>query len=362
MEPSIDGTLRETSHVLEGEGYRVVESQSQIATVALVDTLEEQRVLEELVERTKPRAPSDASSDRETHYLISTPFRYPPLRHGSRFGSTAERGIFYGAEALSTALAETAFYALLFVKHSEGLDRLTAVSKTAFRFGYRTALAIDLTKERFHSHRARLEAPDDYSATQALGRSARELGIEVIRFRSIRCEHQGCNIAVLSLSALEPQPLGSQGWHMILRDDRVDFLEREKFSPRRLSFAVEDFVRRGVYKHPSLSAGVTAREQLMQRSQLIQRFLYFVPKSILASSILASSILASSILAYVHPGVVHPGVVHPGVVHPGLRTARALPLPLASALHDGARLGAGIEDHFGFALSELTTNAVALHL
>src|SRR3954464_14802986 len=62
---------------------RVVEAQHQLSTRKLVDTAEEQMLLEELPEMSKPpaRAPS------RLHSLLSTPFRSPPLRHGSRFGT-----------------------------------------------------------------------------------------------------------------------------------------------------------------------------------------------------------------------------------------------------------------------------------
>jgi hypothetical protein len=42
--------------------------------------------------------------------LLTTPFRYPPLRHGSRFGSRQYRGIFYGSRSRSGCLVEGAYY------------------------------------------------------------------------------------------------------------------------------------------------------------------------------------------------------------------------------------------------------------
>lgn len=57
----------------------MVESQEQVATLQLVDTLEEQALLEELLESSKPPVPADAEP---LHYLLKTPFRYPPLRWG----------------------------------------------------------------------------------------------------------------------------------------------------------------------------------------------------------------------------------------------------------------------------------------
>ena len=80
------------------EAHRMVEAQHRVATQKLVDDSAEQQILEELLERAKPPAPDDAPPGM--HYLLRTPFRYPPLRHGSRFGSRAERGIFYAARDL----------------------------------------------------------------------------------------------------------------------------------------------------------------------------------------------------------------------------------------------------------------------
>jgi hypothetical protein len=85
-------------------GWRVVESQHEVSTRKLVHTAAEQELLETLLERVKP--PVTTGSRR--HYLLFTPFRYPPLRHGSRFGSRHELGIWYGAEQQRTAFAEVA--------------------------------------------------------------------------------------------------------------------------------------------------------------------------------------------------------------------------------------------------------------
>ena len=74
--------------------WRVVEAQHQVSTRKLVDSADEQILLEELIERVKP---ADRTGGR-WHYLLATPFRYPPLRHGSRFGGRHEPGIWYGSE------------------------------------------------------------------------------------------------------------------------------------------------------------------------------------------------------------------------------------------------------------------------
>jgi hypothetical protein len=77
---------------IAGTLLRMVESQEQIATNRLVDALDKQQLLEELLEGTKP---DYRPGTRHLHYLLATPFRYPPLRHGSRFGRRSEPALFY---------------------------------------------------------------------------------------------------------------------------------------------------------------------------------------------------------------------------------------------------------------------------
>src|SRR6478672_10673303 len=91
---------------------RVVESQHQVSTRKLVDSNEEQALLEELIDGVKPL---DVTNGK-LHYLLSTPFRYPPLRHGSRFGRRHERGIWYGSLTRRPAFAEVSYYRLLFLE------------------------------------------------------------------------------------------------------------------------------------------------------------------------------------------------------------------------------------------------------
>jgi len=96
---------------LAGVVYRLVESQEQVATNSLVRTLAEQALLEDLIESSKPRHSATTSG---LHYLLATPFRYPPLPWGSRFGSRFEPGLFYGARSVGTTLAECAYYRFVF--------------------------------------------------------------------------------------------------------------------------------------------------------------------------------------------------------------------------------------------------------
>jgi len=100
---------------LHNSPWRVVEAQHQVSTRKLVDSAEEQALLEDLIDRVKP---PDATGGR-LHYLLFTPFRYPPLAHGSRFGGRHERGIWYGSVERRSAFAEVAYYRLLFLEGTQ---------------------------------------------------------------------------------------------------------------------------------------------------------------------------------------------------------------------------------------------------
>src|SRR3954468_13479640 len=121
--------------------WRVVEAQHQLSTRKLVDSAEEQMLLEDLIDQAKP----PSAAPRKMHYLLSTPFRYPPLRHGSRFGTRFERGIWYGSETLRTAFAEVAYYRLLFLEGTSAELGTITTQHTAFQVAARTPRGIDLT-------------------------------------------------------------------------------------------------------------------------------------------------------------------------------------------------------------------------
>src|SRR4029450_12027780 len=89
--------------LLTGEILRLVESQEQVATNRLLSTLAEQELLEAMLEASKPPLPKGTA---RLDYLLATPFRYPPLPYGSRFGGRHEASLFYAARGVTTVLAE----------------------------------------------------------------------------------------------------------------------------------------------------------------------------------------------------------------------------------------------------------------
>jgi hypothetical protein len=210
--------LSSSARPLSGICWRVVEAHHHVSTLKLVDTLDEQRLLENLVESTKPLIPPEC---RHLHYLLSTPFRYGAVYPaGSRFRRAGmTEGVFYGAEKPETAIAEMTFHRLLFFAESPNTPWPTNPAEyTAFAAEYRTRKAIDLTRGRFKAHTAAWSHATDYSQCQALADSARVAAVEVIRYRSVRDPTQGMNLALLTCRAFaKTEPVRLQPWRIHLR-------------------------------------------------------------------------------------------------------------------------------------------------
>src|SRR5712692_9925921 len=92
--------------------WRTVETQYKASTMRLTDSLDDQALLEDILERSKPNLTADCVG---LHYLLFTPFRYAPYPRGSRFRRAGQpEGAFYAAESVQTTVAEMSFYRLLF--------------------------------------------------------------------------------------------------------------------------------------------------------------------------------------------------------------------------------------------------------
>ena len=174
-----------------------MEAQHAVATRALVDSLAEQELLERLLEDSKPPVPAEGV---RLDYLIYTPFRYPPVHHGSRFRAYDEPGAWYGAEQACTSCAELGYWRWRFVADSHGLQRLDGVPHTLFQAIARGS-TIDLRAPPFVTDARHWTDPNDYTACQALARSARSASVALIRYASVRePAHGGC-AAVLDVRA-----------------------------------------------------------------------------------------------------------------------------------------------------------------
>ena len=232
-----------------GDGWRLVEAQHRVATLPLVDTLEEQALLEDILEATKPAIPPEC---RHLDYLLATPFRYgSAYPKGSRFRRAGRTlGVFYAAEATTTAVAEMVFYRFLFFAESPGTPwPERATEYTAFAARLDTARALDLMIEPLARDAALWTDPVDYAACQSLADAARAAAIDIIRYASVRDPERRANLAVLTCSTFaQPQPVDRQTWRIRIGEHGAQALCEH---PRR---AIE--FRRESFEHDPRLAGM----------------------------------------------------------------------------------------------------------
>jgi hypothetical protein len=202
----------------EGDAWRAVEAQHVASTMALVDTLDEQRVLEEVLEAGKPAVPAAAA---RLDYLLATPFRYRPPPGGSRFRGDNDPGVFYAADAIRTACAELGYWRWRHLTDSPDLAAMPTKPQTVFRVKI-AASTVDLREPPFLTGRARWTDPADYGECQAFGRAAREAGVQAIRYESVRDPKRGGCCALLTPDAFAARRHADpQTWWLSVLRDRV---------------------------------------------------------------------------------------------------------------------------------------------
>jgi hypothetical protein len=225
---------------LSGAVWRLVEAQHRVSTMKLVENVDEQALLEDLLEETKPAYPPECDG---LDYLLKTPFRYgAAYPHGSRFRRAGRTpGVFYAALDISTAIAEMAFYRLLFFADSPATPLPSnAAEYTAFAVPVTSDKAVDLTLPPLARDRAAWEERQDYSACQALAEAARGAGGEALLYRSVRDPKGGINVALLTAAAFAArEPSERQTWRIRLSKAGVQAIR--DFPLQRLGFSSADF-------------------------------------------------------------------------------------------------------------------------
>jgi hypothetical protein len=228
-----------------------VEAQFRNSTRQLVDSDEEQRTLEELLDA-RAKLPVPAGFEG-LHFLLYTPFRHPPLRNGSRFGTRQERGILYAARELPTAFAEVAYYRLVFLEGTQAPLAPLTVDRTAFSFRLAAARAIDLTVEPFRAFEARISSPVSYRDSQRLGASMREDGVQACLYVSARAGGRRINLAVFENVFRPPRPLDEQRWTCTATPQRVEFrAQRLLGAEQRHAYERAQFLWNGELPAPAL--------------------------------------------------------------------------------------------------------------
>ncbi len=202
-----------------GAVWRMVEAQHIASTMKIVDNDDEQDLLETLLEGSKPAQPTSAVP---LDYLLATPFRYNPLRGGSRFRALTDPGVFYGAESVRTAGAELGFWRWKFLKDAVDLEKLEPVAHTAFAVEVSTRV-VDLRQPPFSADASRWLHPTDYSATQAFAQVARDATVGGIQYQSVRDPHPAWCLAMLTpLAFSKPKPRAAmQTWWLAVHQDAV---------------------------------------------------------------------------------------------------------------------------------------------
>jgi hypothetical protein len=241
---------RSNLRALSGRAWRVVESQHLFATRKLVDSDEEQALLEEMIEEVKP--PS-AGAPPTLHYLLFTPFRYPPLKHGSRFGTRAEPGIWYGSLTHGTAFAEKAYYLFVFLEGTEADLTPLESDVSIFQAAYQTRRGVDLRRGAFARFAGAISSPSHYDDSQALGRDMRADGAEAFVYVSARDPEGGANVGLFVREALASRkPSVPESWRCVVTRDRFEVMKEDVFQSASFAFPRKVFEVDGRLPAPAL--------------------------------------------------------------------------------------------------------------
>lgn len=198
----------------------------------LVDSVDEQAVLEDLLDTSKPSVPAAC---QHLHYLQYTPFRYA-ARHATRFRERGDRrGVYYASESVKTCATEVAFYRVLFYLDSPD----TQPSARPFEM---TAFRTQVSGSCFDVHHVPDPSPYmhpvDYGACHALASQVREQNGAIIRFPSVR-DKGGVNLAVMTCSAFDGGIGATQGWWFRFAEHGL--FAAERFGVGRLEFPFDMF-------------------------------------------------------------------------------------------------------------------------
>jgi hypothetical protein len=194
--------------------WRLVDAQYHVSLRKLTDSLAEQALLEGLVEETKPAVPVEC---RGLDPLLSTPFRYALYKDGSRFRRAGYTpGVYYAAEEVRVAVAEKAFYRLLFFAESPDTPwPVNPLECTGFSVDVQSHRSLDLTEPPFDADASVWRHPVKYSRCQEFADWARVDRAELLRYWSARSPGGVC-VAVLTCAAFaETQPQrGYETWRI----------------------------------------------------------------------------------------------------------------------------------------------------
>jgi len=223
---------------LSGSVYRIVENQQPIANSSIVDTLAEQSVLEEMLKVSVMGSKNNVENKnpKTCHYLLSAPFREPPLKHGSRFGTRQYPSIFYGASELKGALTEHAYYRFIFASSITGPwpSETLLSSHTVFSVKYHTPLGIKLNSPPFNTFERDLTNPTKYTASQLIGLDMRNGQVEMFTYTSARDNRYECVGIFTPQVFTSSHPERVESWLCELTPTSVQYKQANTFTTQTL--------------------------------------------------------------------------------------------------------------------------------
>lgn len=232
----------------QGVVFRLVETQEFAATTTLVDDLDEQFLLEQMLDDVKPRYRPGSEG---MHYLLKTPFRYPPLQYGSRFGSRLMASFFYAGEQQDTILAEVAYYRFVFLSDmATPYEKAIQSEHLMFSVNIKTDKCADLTHRAFQGHQASFRQTQSYGFTQSIGQwLVEEQDVDLIRYFSAR-HSTGSNVAIYEPHVIESEePENQQRWLCHTKADKISFTQHGGNKP--VSFDLDTFLLNGTLPRPA---------------------------------------------------------------------------------------------------------------
>lgn len=230
------------------QAFRLVETQEFAATTNLVDDLDEQYLLEQMLDQVKP---AYRANTEHMHYLLKTPFRYPPLQHGSRFGSRLLPSFFYASEQVETTLAEVAYYRFVFLSHMQQAYAQAIHSQHwMFTVQVQGQNCADLTKSEYEVFQIQLQDPQYYAFSQQVGKWLTQAQqVDVIRYFSAR-QAGGTNLAVYQPHAIvSKQPENTKNWLCLTQPEQISFTEPGGSGP--IKYSIQQFSVDGVLPQPA---------------------------------------------------------------------------------------------------------------
>ena len=192
-----------------------------------------------MLEETKPKIPIVCE---KLNYLLFTPFRYQLDYGGSRFRRKGQvEGVWYGSEYEETALAEMAFYRFLFYAESPDTHfPENTCNFTAYAVGMSTDRSLDLTKNELSKYHQMWMNLNEYEDCQTLADNAREIGVELIRYYSVRDLERRANLAVLSCNEFTNGPINPpHTWRLKLEYDLISAVRESPY--KEIKFERDDF-------------------------------------------------------------------------------------------------------------------------